>query len=258
MDLSLSEDQQSIEALFGPFFEKECPSECVRAAEPLGFDPELEGLLRELAADPRSQLLRSTRPRTAAGLLERAGAVSPSRAGLTAAERHLLEVHRDELADVLRRACLMRFYSDPARALYLNRSRDAQHAIAFDTPERWRERAREALADARRSPRPLEGLDLLETCLRDEPARPGGRGRRLFDRPRGTAGPGLAPAHPFGPGAIPGGLVPDHEDEGVISGRWAGRGRSWWSRSQVVSTSPRLSGFTLSVPGGWSHVNVVV
>ena len=47
--------------------------------EPLGFDPELEGLLRELAADPRSQLLRSTRPRTTAGLLERAGPVRSSR-----------------------------------------------------------------------------------------------------------------------------------------------------------------------------------
>jgi alkylation response protein AidB-like acyl-CoA dehydrogenase len=38
MDLSLAEDQQSIAELFGSFFEKECPSECVRGAEPLGFD----------------------------------------------------------------------------------------------------------------------------------------------------------------------------------------------------------------------------
>jgi alkylation response protein AidB-like acyl-CoA dehydrogenase len=41
MDLSLDEDQQSIEELFGTFFENECPTGCVRRAEPLGFDADL-------------------------------------------------------------------------------------------------------------------------------------------------------------------------------------------------------------------------
>ena len=41
MDLSLSEDQQAVVELFGSLLEKECPPECVRAAEPLGFDPRL-------------------------------------------------------------------------------------------------------------------------------------------------------------------------------------------------------------------------
>ena len=41
MELSLDEEQQAIEALFSGFFEKECPIDRVRAAEPLGFDAEL-------------------------------------------------------------------------------------------------------------------------------------------------------------------------------------------------------------------------
>ena len=39
MDLSLNEDQQAVVELFGSLLEKECPPECVRAAEPLGFAP---------------------------------------------------------------------------------------------------------------------------------------------------------------------------------------------------------------------------
>lgn len=41
MDLSLGEDQQAVDELFSAFFEKECPSERVRKAEPLGFDADL-------------------------------------------------------------------------------------------------------------------------------------------------------------------------------------------------------------------------
>jgi len=40
-DHSLSEEQQQIAAVFSGFFERESPSDVVRAAEPLGFDPEL-------------------------------------------------------------------------------------------------------------------------------------------------------------------------------------------------------------------------
>jgi len=133
------------------------------------FEPELEDLLREIAADPRSQLLRLPRPESLPALLARPGPVSAGRAGLSAAERHLLEVHRDELADVLRRACLTRFFSDPQRSIYLNRSRNARELIRFDTPEQWRARAHQALEDARRGAAQLAGLDLLEACLRSEP-----------------------------------------------------------------------------------------
>lgn len=41
MDLALNDEESSIDQLFGSFFEKECPMERVRNAEPLGFDAEL-------------------------------------------------------------------------------------------------------------------------------------------------------------------------------------------------------------------------
>ena len=41
MDLSLSQDQLAVQAAFAEFFDKEASLERVRAAEPLGFDPEL-------------------------------------------------------------------------------------------------------------------------------------------------------------------------------------------------------------------------
>ncbi len=41
MDLSLSEDQLAVQAAFAEFFDSEASLERVRAAEPLGFDPDL-------------------------------------------------------------------------------------------------------------------------------------------------------------------------------------------------------------------------
>jgi len=41
VDLSLSQDQLAVQAAFAEFFDKEASLERVRAAEPLGFDPEL-------------------------------------------------------------------------------------------------------------------------------------------------------------------------------------------------------------------------
>lgn len=45
-DYSLSSDQEAVRDAFGEFFTNECPTECVRAAEPLGYD---EKLWRQLA-----------------------------------------------------------------------------------------------------------------------------------------------------------------------------------------------------------------
>jgi alkylation response protein AidB-like acyl-CoA dehydrogenase len=41
VNLSLSEDQLAVQAAFAEFFDKEASLERVRAAEPLGFDPDL-------------------------------------------------------------------------------------------------------------------------------------------------------------------------------------------------------------------------
>jgi alkylation response protein AidB-like acyl-CoA dehydrogenase len=50
MELALGEEQQAIDELFSGFFEKECPPERVRAAEPLGFDAKLWSRFAETGA----------------------------------------------------------------------------------------------------------------------------------------------------------------------------------------------------------------
>jgi hypothetical protein len=83
-------------------------------AEPKVFDPEVEALLREIAADPNSSLLRVTRPQAVKGLFERTERVSPGMTGLSSAERHLVQVHRNEVAHLLREVCRWRMLNDPA------------------------------------------------------------------------------------------------------------------------------------------------
>lgn len=83
-------------------------------AEPKVFDPEVEALLREIAADPNSSLLRVTRPQAVKGLFERTERVSPGMTGLSSAERHLVQVHRNEVAHLLREVCRWRMMNDPA------------------------------------------------------------------------------------------------------------------------------------------------
>ncbi len=136
--------------------------------ESLAFDPELEGLLREIAADPGSRLLRmprSTRPRDLLAIPE---PVTRARAGLSVAERHLIEVHRDELAHLLRRACLIRFFSDPRRNMYLNRCKTAHETAHLESPEHLQALARSAIDGARAYFPELSGLDLIEACLGPE------------------------------------------------------------------------------------------
>ncbi|MCA9067038.1 MAG: hypothetical protein KDA96_28440, partial [Planctomycetaceae bacterium] len=71
------------------------------SAQGIHLDPEVEGLLREIAADPGSSLLRVERPKTLRPLLEREHAAGARMAGLTNAERHLLERYRDEVGYAL-------------------------------------------------------------------------------------------------------------------------------------------------------------
>lgn len=76
--------------------------------EPLSpFDPEFESILREVASDPHSSLLKVPRSRAVESILA-GDVVRPSRTGLTSLERHLLQCHRAELAFRLRQACLLK------------------------------------------------------------------------------------------------------------------------------------------------------
>jgi len=75
-------------------------------SEPMLLDPEVEELLREVAADPDSTLLRVPRGKAVRTLREAIQAAGPATAGLNLPERELLRVHRLELASLLRQLCL--------------------------------------------------------------------------------------------------------------------------------------------------------
>lgn len=67
----------------------------------LDLDPEIDGLLREIAADPKSKLLRVRRPVDVRVFAETRPAIGVATAGLTKAERHLVQAHREEVAHKL-------------------------------------------------------------------------------------------------------------------------------------------------------------
>ncbi len=75
-------------------------------SEPMLLDPEVEELLREVAADPDSALLRVPREKAVRTLYEDVAAAGPVTSGLSAAELEILRVHRLELAWLLRQACV--------------------------------------------------------------------------------------------------------------------------------------------------------
>ncbi|MBI1379879.1 MAG: hypothetical protein GC161_02180 [Planctomycetaceae bacterium] len=64
--------------------------------------PEVEHLLAEIAADPNSSLLRIPRAKVLPELFRPSDPIRPSAYFLTSAERHLLSVHREEVAHWLR------------------------------------------------------------------------------------------------------------------------------------------------------------
>src|SRR6187402_2355764 len=83
------------------------------SALPFTLDPEVEHILQEVARDPRSSLLRVERPKIMRGLFEREPSVGVATAGLTSAERHLVQTRRAETAYALRVMCLHAIITDP-------------------------------------------------------------------------------------------------------------------------------------------------
>jgi tetratricopeptide (TPR) repeat protein len=86
------------------------------------LDPQIEELLKVVASDPRSTLLRVSRPQKIRGFIE--GASRRGQIGLTAAERQLVACHRQELAFWLREECKSRLYANTnlKRRIILNYS----------------------------------------------------------------------------------------------------------------------------------------
>ena len=66
------------------------------------FEPEVEQILREVASNPNSYLLREPQRKGAIAPLDLEEGVSLRTAGLTIPEKHLLQVWREEAAELLR------------------------------------------------------------------------------------------------------------------------------------------------------------
>ncbi|MBL8858313.1 MAG: tetratricopeptide repeat protein [Planctomycetes bacterium] len=152
---------------------------------PYDIDPEVEAILQEVARDPQSSLLRIERPRVIRGLLEREPTVGVATAGLTLAERHLVQTRRAETAFALRVMCINALEVDPRNNQILTNSSAGERAKWPSQLENFKrswsadqESVREALADefpavresfAVRHPRGLPILDLLSVSQRLEP-----------------------------------------------------------------------------------------
>jgi len=109
--------------------------------QPFHLDPDVEHILQEVAKDPRSSLLRVERPKIIRGLTEREPSVGVATAGLTTAERHLVQTRRAETAYALRALCLYELLTD-VRAQHLFSRQGAasvEHlsAIASQMRDNW-------------------------------------------------------------------------------------------------------------------------
>jgi tetratricopeptide (TPR) repeat protein len=133
--------------------------------------PDLERLLLEAASDPRSQLLRAPRPARVEDLFERQSVLRPSATGLSNLDRHLLAVHRAELAELLLRGCDVLLSEDGEARLRVHRCKDVIQDREFESWDGLAENARsfpdlplarESVVDGRRIVLALAG------CVTDE------------------------------------------------------------------------------------------
>jgi hypothetical protein len=91
------------------------------ASEFITLDPEFEGLLREVAAEPGSTLLRVDRPKRLRCMFARDEPIRETMTGLRAVERHFLAVHRNEFAELLRQAARYKLIEGPRTKRSINR-----------------------------------------------------------------------------------------------------------------------------------------
>lgn len=131
------------------------------SAEAMVFTPEVEAILREVAADPRSSLLKVSRPTHLRGLFERYPSVGPQTAGLTATEKHLLQVHRNEVARLLGDVCRSRLIATDG--LRISTSLTVDKDVPIYTEDELRRRAEE-LREAE-AVKELRVEQLLERCV---------------------------------------------------------------------------------------------
>ena len=113
--------------------------------EAITFDPMLEELLREVATDPNSCLLRRPRKRAYRALYTTTEAVSEKSTWLTLPERHLVQYYREEVAWLLHQLCEDMAISHPQVAGKINQAIRPGHRPALShqsIQDRWEQVSR--------------------------------------------------------------------------------------------------------------------
>ncbi|MCE9595202.1 MAG: hypothetical protein K8S98_13530 [Planctomycetes bacterium] len=91
--------------------------------------------------------------------------------GLSALERHLVSVHRLELAFLLRTAAVSRLYEDPQTARWFTRTVTMTKELQWLSTPRWRTRAVHVLADTSSDSAISEARGILEECVSGDSSR---------------------------------------------------------------------------------------
>jgi len=134
------------------------------------FHPEIEGILQEIARDPKAKMLVVP----SSGQLIRAthdSRVSIAAPGLTSAEVELLEVHRETVGELLKQRCVIEFYAAPESESQLHRSLDANTRLELRDECSWRTEAKTTIDLPIVDDRCQIGVDILARCVaKDERA----------------------------------------------------------------------------------------
>jgi hypothetical protein len=134
-------------------------------SDTLLFDPEFEAILRDVAADPRSSLLRVKRPHKLGELFDAYSPISAHATGLTSAERHLVQVHRNEVAWLLRQACLIKLIEGPTSRQFVSRYTAPGKEVRLLASAEMEQRVREQREQAEGPDECADGLELVSRCV---------------------------------------------------------------------------------------------
>lgn len=96
------------------------------------LDPELKAIFEEIASGPNTLLAYLPRRKALRGIDDHETPVSPKSPGLTRAEKHLLEVHRERAAAFLRRVFGSRLISDPKGSIDFQRHTSATVVVPLE------------------------------------------------------------------------------------------------------------------------------
>jgi tetratricopeptide (TPR) repeat protein len=138
--------------------------------EPIGLRPEVEAILREVAAQPGSSLLRASREQAPRAFLAASAEVAGNESWLSRAERHLAAVHREEVAHALRQAAWFRLANAGSGRERMNTVLSATRAIPVPARRDVASQAGRALQSAAWIDVGFDVQELLEALVRPESA----------------------------------------------------------------------------------------